>query len=417
VNDGKLTVTVGESDPVVFSANDSADRAVVIPVATGETAGLVRITSAVDPGDPDAAVTAAAVLDELDGYVPKVGGAAAGNIAVLTSEGSMSDSGISSEDVEIAMARVHTHDNKSVLDEVTAPYTMEEQDKLAGIEAGAQKNSIEKVKAAGIDLDIADKAVNIPAMTGASAQGAGTSGLVPAPLVEEKDKFLKGDGTWGEAGSSVRISYDAQTEELSLDFYSHTNEVLIGGRWYPYVQIGNQLWLVDNLDYQWDGLIVGGSETSTSEQIANYFNDDQSIYGVNGNKYGLLYNWVAVKYLNDNKGTLLPSGWHVPSKDESDTLISFVGGSSTAGLKLKSATGWNSGYKGTNDYGFTAYPAGYRHRLGDYVYLGTETRFWNSTSTSYPEYQFFYLNNSDQSLNSATSMDYQFSLRLVKDIT
>jgi uncharacterized protein (TIGR02145 family) len=164
-------------------------------------------------------------------------------------------------------------------------------------------------------------------------------------------------------------------------------------------------------------LIVGGSETSTSEQIANYFNDDQSIYGVNGNKYGLLYNWVAVKYLNDNKGTLLPSGWHVPSKDESDTLISFVGGSSTAGLKLKSATGWNSGYKGTNDYGFTAYPAGYRHRLGDYVYLGTETRFWNSTSTSYPEYQFFYLNNSDQSLNSATSMDYQFSLRLVKDIT
>lgn len=216
---------------------------------------------------------------------------------------------------------------------------------------------------------------------------------------------------------TVRVSYDAQSEELSLDFYSHTNEVLIGGRWYQYVQIGNQLWLVDNLDYQWDGLIVGGSETSTLEQRANYFNDDPSTYGVNGNKYGLLYNWVAVKYLNDNKGTLLPSGWHVPSRDESDTLISFVGGSSTAGLKLKSTTVWNSGYEGTNDYGFTAYPAGYRHHLGDYVNLGTETRFWNSTSTSYPEYQFFYLINSDQSYNSATSIDYQFSIRLVKDIT
>ena len=33
-------------------------------------------------------------------------------------------------------------------------------------------------------------------MTGATSQAAGTSGLVPAPTVEEKDKFLKGDGTW-----------------------------------------------------------------------------------------------------------------------------------------------------------------------------------------------------------------------------
>lgn len=33
-------------------------------------------------------------------------------------------------------------------------------------------------------------------MTGATSQAAGKSGLVPAPTVEEKDKFLKGDGTW-----------------------------------------------------------------------------------------------------------------------------------------------------------------------------------------------------------------------------
>ena len=242
-------------------------------------------------------------------------------------------------------------------------------------------------------------------------------GLVPAAESGDADKVLKGDGTWGEAGSSVRISYDSVTEELHMDFSPHPGEVEIGGRWYPYVQIGNQLWLVENLDYKWSDLIVGSSDTSTSEQRANYFNDDSSTYGVNGNKYGLLYNWVAVKYLNDNRGTLLPSGWHVPSRDESDTLISFVGGSSIAGLKLKSATGWNSEYKGTNDYGFTAYPAGYRHRLGDYIHLGDETRFWNSTATSYPEYQFFYLVNSDQSFNSGESINYQFSIRLVKTIT
>lgn len=264
VNDGTLTITVGESEPVVFSANDSADRAVDIPVATDEVAGLVRITSDVDSDDPDAAITATAVLNELDSYVQKVDGATAGHIAAFTSEGSMSDSGISSTDVESAIRHDHTHDNKSILDEVTAPYTTEEHAKLAGIEAGAQVNVIETVKVDGTALTVTDKAVDIdmsdkadkvaaatnnhlaslnasgnlkdsgksasdfataaqgtlastavqdvkigntslkdgsnvatiPDMTGATESAAGSSGLVPAPAVSEKDKFLKGDGTW-----------------------------------------------------------------------------------------------------------------------------------------------------------------------------------------------------------------------------
>ena len=106
VNDGKLTVTVGESEPVVFTANDSADRAVVIPVATGEVAGLVRIASAVDPGDPDAAVTAAAVLDELDGYVQKADGATGGNFAELDDNGNLTDSGSKASDFKPKQAAV-----------------------------------------------------------------------------------------------------------------------------------------------------------------------------------------------------------------------------------------------------------------------------------------------------------------------
>ena len=87
-------------------------------------------------------------------------------------------------------------------------------------------------------------------MTGSTASAAGTSGLVPAPAAGDEDKVLKGDGTWGEAGSSVRVSYDAQAEELHFDFYAHTNEVLIGDRWYKTVTIGNQIWLAENLDYK-----------------------------------------------------------------------------------------------------------------------------------------------------------------------
>ena len=39
-------------------------------------------------------------------------------------------------------------------------------------------------------------------MIGATSSSAGTSGLVPAPAAGDQDKFLKGDGTWGEAGTN-----------------------------------------------------------------------------------------------------------------------------------------------------------------------------------------------------------------------
>lgn len=45
-------------------------------------------------------------------------------------------------------------------------------------------------------------------MIGATASAAGTHGLVPAPSVNDKDKFLKGDGTWSTVSNeSVAILY------------------------------------------------------------------------------------------------------------------------------------------------------------------------------------------------------------------
>jgi len=48
----------------------------------------------------------------------------------------------------------------------------------------------------GIVIGLDTTALDIPTMTGATDQAAGTSGLVPAPAAGDEDKFLKGDGTW-----------------------------------------------------------------------------------------------------------------------------------------------------------------------------------------------------------------------------
>lgn len=202
---------------------------------------------------------------------------------------------------------------------------------------------------------------------------------------------------------------------FDLELEPGTSTVTIGGRAYPTVKIGNQEWLAENLDYKFTGCTIGASTKSSSIAQANYYNNDETTYGVNGNKYGLLYNGVAVNYMEANKSSLFP-GWHVATRDDFDTLITYAGGTSVAGKKLKSTDGWNNqGWAGTDDYGFDGKPAG--HGL-PFEWVGSYCEFWTSTSTSDdPAHkwhkQIYGLSDGVYEHNTALSAEY--SVRLVKD--
>jgi uncharacterized protein (TIGR02145 family) len=185
----------------------------------------------------------------------------------------------------------------------------------------------------------------------------------------------------------------------------------IGGRVYNTVVIGGKEWMAENLDFKFTGCAIGQG-SSSSEPRANYYQNNESTYGVNGNKYGLLYNWIAVKYLEDHKSELIP-GWHVPTTSEWDALATAVGGSGVAGTKLKSTTGWSSG-NGDGSYGFAAFPAGYQ-RSGSFNDLGSNANFWTATerSSSNAYYRYFGTGASMSSYDSNKS--YGYSVRLVKD--
>ena len=243
-------------------------------------------------------------------------------------------------------------------------------------------------------------------------------GLVPSATFDDADKVLKGDGTWGEAGSSVRVIYDAQSEELHLDFRpTIQNVVNIGGRDYKFVQIGNQLWLAENLDYKFaynGSTLPIGVSGSPSTPSAWYYDNDESTYGVNGNKYGLLYNWYAAKYLDDNKSTLLPEGWHVPTTTDWDTLAVTCGGAGSCGTKLKSTTGWNSG-NGDDSYGFSAFPSG--HYSGSFYYLGSYAYFWSSIERNSNSAYYRRLDTGTSLNSNDNNKTYGYSIRLVKNLT
>jgi uncharacterized protein (TIGR02145 family) len=96
----------------------------------------------------------------------------------------------------------------------------------------------------------------------------------------------------------------------------------------------------------------------------------------NGRKYGKLYNWYAV---NDARG-LAPKGWHIPTDQEWDKLITQQGGQPTAGKALKSAKGWIQDGNGSNESAFNAFPGGMRlDQAGTFAGIDKAIGYWSST--------------------------------------
>jgi uncharacterized protein (TIGR02145 family) len=161
-------------------------------------------------------------------------------------------------------------------------------------------------------------------------------------------------------------------------------KLIIGGREYNVVNIGSQIWLSENLDYKFNGCNIGGGGNPTTPN-AWYYNNDEANFGIDGvYKCGLLYNWYAAKYLDDNKDSLLPSGWRVPTDDDFIALTSFIGGFTTSSPLLKSIDnsiipGFPSGWNGTDDYQFNMLPTGIY--FNGFSGLNSETQLCSTTES------------------------------------
>ena len=105
-----------------------------------------------------------------------------------------------------------------------------------------------------------------------------------------------------------------------------------------------------------------------------YYNNDPAY----GRTYGRLYNWYAV---NDPRG-LAPQGWHIPSDEEWAVTIDFLNYLSeetTAGLSMKSTSGWNENGNGNNGSGMAARPGGGRDANGAFANRGFGGFWWSSS--------------------------------------
>jgi len=172
----------------------------------------------------------------------------------------------------------------------------------------------------------------------------------------------------------------------------------IDGNTYNTVQIGDQVWMAENLKVMHyrngDPIPTGHSNKDwTNQQTGAYavYDENES----NADTYGYLYNWYAV---NDSRN-IAPEGWHVPTDEEWMELEMHLGMSqSQAESEFERGTNEGSKLAGNADLwtngalvndsefgtsGFNALPGGFRRSgSGDYGGMGDKGYFWSSTKIS-----------------------------------
>ena len=289
--------------------------------------------------------------------------------------------------------------------------------------------SLITIDISGITTSTASGGGNITSDGGSAVTSRGVVwSLNPAPTTSLTTKTVDGSGT-GSFPSSIKglasnTKYYVRAYAVNSVGTAYGNEVTfttsgtsgssvttqgvpcpgaatvkdIDGNTYNTVQIGTQCWTKENLrvtKYS-DGTYIpldnsgGTSGNSLDQTWGSRTTGARTIYAhsqTNLVKYGFLYNWYTAKGIatagSTNFKRICPTGWHVPSKEEWDKLLSHLGGAQVAGGKLKSVTGWNAPNTGaTNESGFTGLPGGGRIDSGEFGYLGTAGVWWSSSESN-----------------------------------
>jgi uncharacterized protein (TIGR02145 family) len=212
------------------------------------------------------------------------------------------------------------------------------------------------------------------------------------------------------AANSYGTSLWSKTWSFTAKPWVCGDSLTYANKTYHTIAIGTQCWLRENID-------VGTMITSDSTQknngiVEKYCYNNMTAYC---DTFGGLYQWNEAMQYTTTAGTqgICPSGWHIPTSAEFQTLFSTVGNDGNA---LK-AIGQGSGSgAGTNTSGFSALLSGYRNDDGSFYSLAYSTYYWSSTLydiTSAYGVSLYFSDNS--TMLHYFNKVYGYSVRCVKD--
>jgi uncharacterized protein (TIGR02145 family)/uncharacterized repeat protein (TIGR02543 family) len=195
---------------------------------------------------------------------------------------------------------------------------------------------------------------------------------------------------------------------------------------YNTVLIGNQCWMKENLKTTTYRNGTPINNTTNNTDWNNYLTGSYLWYNndiANKEIYGALYNIRAVTSTHG----LCPAGWHVPSKQEFETMINSIGGYNNE-LKATGTQYWIPPNNAANNQsGFSARGSGIKQCGYDTYFTSQKnsTYFWSSTyfhninygDISYPAYYAPFINHwANETIPLTTLLGcYGNPVRCIKD--
>jgi uncharacterized protein (TIGR02145 family) len=179
------------------------------------------------------------------------------------------------------------------------------------------------------------------------------------------------------------------------DIYGQNRQSIVDqrdGKSYLVAEIGNQIWMAQNLDFE-----IQGSWC--------YENKPE-----NCQKFGRLYTYTAAM-------VACPAGWHLPTDEDWIQLEKHLGMPDSDLLKENAWRGTNQAEKLVSDstLAFFLLYGGYRNPPSNYNILNHHAFFWTSSTKHGSAYFRQMYDGSKQIFRRTRPHNWAFSVRCVKD--
>ena len=222
--------------------------------------------------------------------------------------------------------------------------------------------------------------------------------LVSSSSATPKDVVLSSSEKSSSSETSVSSSSVATVSNVDYGTLTDSRD----GKNYKTVKIGNLTWMAENLNYD-------NSATATGSIDSSFCYDG---IPANCEKYGRLYQEYAAT-------VVCPEGWRLPTADDWRDLTNAVKeefGDNNGSLRAVGEwenTIFGDNVTATNASGFSALPAGYRAKTGEYDGQGTKAYFWGEDNMNH--YAWILSNQYDLDKESMQRGYYAYAVRCVKD--
>ena len=302
----------------------------------------------------------------------------------------------------------------------------------------ASSSSVKSSSSSSVILSASEESSSSVVESSSSVEESSSSEVTPQSSSSSADVQSSSSETESSSSSSeVKLSSSSDGFDWNLPKEAYLNpeieyDTIIDsrdGKVYRTVKIGEQTWMAENLNYYDD------SDLSVKEKSWCYGKNDNGD-STTCDVAGRLYTWAAAIdsarlyadkslvcgygiacALPDTVYGICPSGWHLPNKAEWEALFSAVGGKSTAGTVLKSQMGWTKNGNGTDAFGFSALPVGFRADNSRFYGDDEDAYFWSSTmkmdvrNTPYSMSVYY----DEKSAYMNFDMKFSFSVRCLKN--